>query len=236
MFEGINSTAVIESLEVLALVQECQDPHSASIVQRLLLNTAGGNPNTVAAQRTVGWSWMEFGQYCMEASERCGVLANPLALVKQSGPLVCPPPSELIDQGDASITHVDTVEVPVLGRVAAGTPILATENIESSVHVDRSLLPSSGDVFALSVQGDSMIEAGILDGDVVVARQQETANRGEIVVALIDDEATVKRFDPGPDCIRLLPENAAYDPIIVRGDEGVQFRIAGRVVGLMRRL
>ena len=100
MFEGINSTAVIESLEVLALVQECQDPHSASIVQRLLLNTAGGNPNTVAAQRTVGWSWMEFGQYCMEASERCGVLANPLALVKQSGPLVCPPPSELIDQGD----------------------------------------------------------------------------------------------------------------------------------------
>ena len=84
MFEGINSTAVIESLEVLALVQECQDPHSASIVQRLLLNTAGGNPNTVAAQRTVGWSWMEFGQYCMEASERCGVLANPLALVKQS--------------------------------------------------------------------------------------------------------------------------------------------------------
>ena len=143
---------------------------------------------------------------------------------------------ELIDQGDASITHVDTVEVPVLGRVAAGTPILATENIDSSVHVDRSLLPSSGDVFALSVQGDSMIEAGILDGDVVVARQQETANRGEIVVALIDDEATVKRFDPGPDCIRLLPENAAYDPIIVRGDEGVQFRIAGRVVGLMRRL
>ena len=143
---------------------------------------------------------------------------------------------ELVDQGDASITHVDTVEVPVLGRVAAGTPILATENIDSSVHVDRSLLPSSGDVFALSVQGDSMIEAGILDGDVVVARQQETANRGEIVVALIDDEATVKRFDPGPDCIRLLPENAAYDPIIVRGDEGVQFRIAGRVVGLMRRL
>ena len=143
---------------------------------------------------------------------------------------------ELVDQGDASIAHVDTVEVPVLGRVAAGTPILATENIDSSVHVDRSLLPSSGNVFALSVQGDSMIEAGILDGDVVVARQQETANRGEIVVALIDDEATVKRFDPGPDCIRLLPENSAYEPIVVHGDEGIQFRIAGRVVGLMRRL
>lgn len=143
---------------------------------------------------------------------------------------------ELVDQGDASVTHLDTVEVPVLGRVAAGTPILATENIDSSVHVDRSLLPSSGEVFALSVQGDSMIEAGILDGDVVVARQQETANRGDIVVALIDDEATVKRFDPGPDSIRLLPENSAYDPIIVQADEGVQFRIAGRVVGLMRRM
>ena len=81
-----------------------------------------------------------------------------------------------------------------------------------------------------------MIEAGILDGDVVVARQQETADRGEIVVALIDDEATVKRFDPGPDSIRLLPENSSYEPIVVRPDEGIDFRIAGRVVGLMRRL
>ncbi len=143
---------------------------------------------------------------------------------------------ELVDQGKTTPAQYDTVEVPVLGRVAAGSPILATENIDSSVHVDRSLLPSSGEVFALSVQGDSMIEAGILDGDVVVARQQETADRGEIVVALIDDEATVKRFDPGPDAIRLLPENSSYEPIVVRPDEGIDFRIAGRVVGLMRRL
>ncbi len=143
---------------------------------------------------------------------------------------------ELVDQGKTTPAQYDTVEVPVLGRVAAGSPILATENIDSSVHVDRSLLPASGEVFALSVQGDSMIEAGILDGDVVVARQQETADRGEIVVALIDDEATVKRFDPGPDAIRLLPENSSYEPIVVRPDEGINFRIAGRVVGLMRRL
>ena len=143
---------------------------------------------------------------------------------------------ELVDQGETTPAQYDTVEVPVLGRVAAGSPILATENIESSVHVDRSLLPSSGEVFALSVQGDSMIEAGILDGDVVVARQQETADRGEIVVALIDEEATVKRFDPGPDSIRLLPENSSYEPIVVRPDEGIDFRIAGRVVGLMRQL
>ena len=143
---------------------------------------------------------------------------------------------ELVDQGKTTPAQYDTVEVPVLGRVAAGSPILATENIDSRVHVDRSLLPASGEVFALSVQGDSMIEAGILDGDVVVARQQETADRGEIVVALIDDEATVKRFDPGPDAIRLLPENSSYEPIVVRPDEGINFRIAGRVVGLMRRL
>lgn len=143
---------------------------------------------------------------------------------------------ELVDRGETTPAQYDTVGVPVLGRVAAGSPILATENIDSRVHVDRSLLPASGEVFALSVQGDSMIEAGILDGDVVVARQQETADRGEIVVALIDDEATVKRFDPGPDAIRLLPENSSYEPIVVRPDEGIDFRIAGRVVGLMRRL
>ena len=100
MFEGINSTAVMESLEVLALVQECQDPHSSLIVQRLLLNTEGGNPNTILPRRTVGWSWMEFSRYCMEATEESGILANPLAIVKPTGPLVCPPPSELIAEGD----------------------------------------------------------------------------------------------------------------------------------------
>jgi repressor LexA len=141
---------------------------------------------------------------------------------------------ELVDAGPESLS-LDTIEIPVLGRVAAGAPILAEEHVESTVHIDKSLAPSSGNVFALRVQGDSMIDAGILDGDIVVARQQETANRGEIVVALIDDEATVKRFDPGPDGVRLLPENAAYQPIVVTGDDGVDFRIAGRVVGLMRQ-
>lgn len=141
---------------------------------------------------------------------------------------------ELVDWGPAH--DPDTLEIPILGRVAAGAPILAEEHVEGTVHVDRSLAPASGEVFALRVQGDSMIEAGILDGDIVVARHQETANRGDIVVALLDDEATVKRFDPGLDCVRLLPENAAYEPIVVTGDDGIQLRIAGRVVGLMRQL
>ena len=129
-----------------------------------------------------------------------------------------------------------TVEVPVLGRVAAGSPILAEENVEETIHVDPSLAPASGRAFALRVRGDSMVEAGILDGDVVVARQQETADRGDIVVALLDDEATVKRFDPVPGAVRLLPENPAYEPIVLSGDEGTELRIAGKVVGLMRRM
>jgi repressor LexA len=141
---------------------------------------------------------------------------------------------ELIDPAPSPVS-LDTLEIPVLGRVAAGAPILAEEHVESTVHVDRSLIPSSGTVFALRVQGDSMIGAGILDGDIVIARQQETADRGDIVVALIDDEATVKRFDHGPDGVRLLPENPDYAPIEVNGEDGVEFRIAGRVVGLMRR-
>jgi voltage-gated potassium channel len=100
MFEGINSTAVIGSLQVLALVQESQDRHSSSIVQRLLLNTEGGNPNTVSPTRTVGWSWAEFSRCCLEAAAQSGVMANPLAIVKRTGPFLCPPASELIEEGN----------------------------------------------------------------------------------------------------------------------------------------
>lgn len=138
--------------------------------------------------------------------------------------------------GGPFLSDHQTVEVPVLGRVAAGSPILAEENVEETIHVDPSLAPASGRAFALRVRGDSMVEAGILDGDVVVARQQETADRGDIVVALLDDEATVKRFDPVPGAVRLLPENPAYEPIVLSGDEGTELRIAGKVVGLMRRM
>ena len=100
MFEEMESTAVMESLEVLALVQECQDTHSALIVQRLLLNTEGGNPNTVFPHKVLGWSWADFTRYCMEAATQSGIVANPLAIVKPGGPLVCPAPSELIQEGD----------------------------------------------------------------------------------------------------------------------------------------
>ncbi len=141
---------------------------------------------------------------------------------------------ELVDYLEPEPLSADLREVPLIGRVAAGAPILATQNIESTLKVDKSLIPASGDIVALRVHGESMRNAGILDGDIVLARQQESAERGDIVVALLGDEATVKRYAPDPDGIRLLPENDAFEPIVVPPDAD-GFRIAGKVVGLMRR-
>ncbi len=125
-------------------------------------------------------------------------------------------------------------EIPLLGRVAAGEPILATGNVESTLQIDQSLITASGNVFALRVHGESMLNAGILDGDIVMARQQNDAECNDIVVALIDNEATVKRYAPESDVIRLLPENDAFEPIVV-SRETTNFSIAGKVVGLTRQ-
>ena len=140
---------------------------------------------------------------------------------------------ELVDYEERE-TLSETRQVPLIGRVAAGAPILASQNIETTLQVDSSMVPATGELFALRVHGESMKDAGILDGDIVLARQQETAERGDIVVAIIDDEATVQRFYPEPDGARLLPANDAFDPIVVT-EGSDEFRIAGRVVSLMRR-
>jgi len=124
--------------------------------------------------------------------------------------------------------------IPVIGRVAAGMPILAVENIDGHLAVDRSFLPA-GEVFSLRVTGDSMIDEGISDGDYVLVRKQDSARRGEIVVAVIGEEATVKKFYPERKIIRLQPANDAYGPIIVEKNTP-GFFIAGKVVGLMRRM
>ena len=124
-------------------------------------------------------------------------------------------------------------KIPVIGRVAAGEPVLATENVEDTVAVDRSFVPSDT-VFALRVNGHSMQNAGILDGDYVLARQQETAEPGDIVVAVIGEEATVKRYFREGARVRLMPENESFQPIWVDAQKG-DFRIAGKIVGLMRR-
>jgi repressor LexA len=130
---------------------------------------------------------------------------------------------------DRGIDYASVRAVPLVGQVAAGTPLLAAENIEATMSLPVEMADES--TFILRVRGDSMIEAGILDGDHVVVRQQNTATNGDIVVALIEDEATVKRFFRESDRIRLQPENAALEPIYAR-----DVTILGRVIALFRRI
>ncbi len=129
----------------------------------------------------------------------------------------------------------DIVEIAILGRVAAGMPLYAEEHLIDTVRLDQSLL-RSGEIFGLKVSGDSMIEAGIHNGDYVFVRKQSTADRGDIVVALIGDEATLKRYFPEKDYIRFQPENAAMAPILVRASDFRPTMLLGVVVGLYRRL
>jgi repressor LexA len=135
------------------------------------------------------------------------------------------------DQGDT-----ETFEVQVLGRIAAGQPLLAQENVFDTVRIERNMVRGGRDVFGLRVQGDSMIEAGILSGDYIFVRKQPTANRGDIVCALIGDEATVKYFYPEKDYIRLQPANAQMAPILVRSQDFKPTMLLGIVVGVFRKL
>ncbi|WP_394847558.1 transcriptional repressor LexA [Pendulispora brunnea] len=130
----------------------------------------------------------------------------------------------------------DLVEVQVLGRVAAGLPIFAEEHVIDTVRIDRGLLRGGREVFGLRVQGDSMIEAGILSGDYIFVRKQLTASRGDIVVALIGDEATVKYYFPEKDYVRFQPANKEMAPILVRAVDFRPTMLLGVVVGVYRRL
>lgn len=124
--------------------------------------------------------------------------------------------------------------IPLIGRVAAGRPILAEQNFHGLMNF-QSYFHCDDRTFALHVQGDSMIDAGIVDGDIVIVRQQTNVENGEIGVALIGDEATVKRiYDEGPRW-RLEPENCAMEPIFVNKEEAL-FRIAGKVIGVIRKV
>ena len=120
--------------------------------------------------------------------------------------------------------------IPLIGRVAAGLPILAEENIEDHLTME-SFFPSDGRIFALQVKGDSMIGDGIFEGDIVIVRPQKTASTGDIVVALIDNEATVKHFRRQGRFIKLEASNEKYEPILSNSVE-----IAGKVIGVIRRM
>lgn len=125
-------------------------------------------------------------------------------------------------------------EIPVLGRIAAGTPLFAEENREDSIPVRAEWFARKGeDLFALRVRGESMINAHIMDGDLVLVRRQETAQPGEIVAALLDNEATVKRLGREGEAVVLRPEHPTMKPIVVEPGHG-DFRILGKVVGLVR--
>jgi len=139
---------------------------------------------------------------------------------------------EILNYPPVRLTQI--LPIPIVGRVKAGEPILAIENIEGYINFDRSLV-SSGDIFLLRVQGDSMIEAHIQDGDFALVKPQPNAENGEIVVALIEDEATIKRIFKKRDLIRLEPANPKMEPIVVKKGEK-KVTIVGKVVGFFRKL
>jgi len=125
--------------------------------------------------------------------------------------------------------NIEMTSIPILGRVAAGVPLLAVENREDTILLPKSFT-GKGEMFMLRVRGESMIDAGILEGDLVLVRRQPFANNGDIVVALIEDEATVKRFYKEKDHIRLQPENKNIKPIKVK-----DAKVLGKVIGLYRK-
>jgi repressor LexA len=137
---------------------------------------------------------------------------------------------EILDES-FQMARTETVAIPIVGRIAAGEPILASQNIETYFSVPAEYMPAtSNDVFGLEVQGDSMINAGILNKDLLIVEQQNTARNGEIVVALLGDSATVKTFYKENGHYRLQPENDTMDPILIYGD----LKILGKVIGVIR--
>ncbi|MCK9280809.1 MAG: transcriptional repressor LexA [Melioribacteraceae bacterium] len=131
-----------------------------------------------------------------------------------------------------SVSFDNSIEIPIVGRVAAGQPILAQENIDGNILLDRSMINGRSECFGLKVKGDSMKNAGIYEGDLVIVAPQKDANNGDIVIALLGDEATMKRFMRTKDQVILRPENEDYNDIVVQDVES--FSLIGKVVGVFR--
>lgn len=139
---------------------------------------------------------------------------------------------EVLDLHSPTMTMPGVINVPIIGKVTAGLPITAIENVEDYFPLPASFAPADENVFMLEIMGDSMIDAGILDGDYVVVKQQRTANNGDIVVAMTEeDEATVKRFFKEKDHFRLQPENPTLEPILLQN-----VTILGKVIGVYRNI
>jgi repressor LexA len=125
-------------------------------------------------------------------------------------------------------------KIPIVGRVAAGSPILAMENIEGSIVIDSAFMKKSQDCFALKVKGDSMVDAGIFENDLVIVTPRTEAVNGDIIVAMLEDEVTVKTFEKKKEQVRLIPQNENYEPIEI--DKSKEFKIVGKVTGVVRWL
>jgi len=126
----------------------------------------------------------------------------------------------------------NSIEIPILGRVAAGYPVLSEQNIEGTLFIDSCLIKRGGNYFGLKVRGDSMIEDGIFEGDTVIVKSQKSANNNEIVIAMVDNDTTVKRYIKNDKNIELIPANKDYKSIIVSKKD--DFSILGKVVGIYR--
>lgn len=150
-----------------------------------------------------------------------------LRLTQPEKPRAAPSPKQVVSGSQ--------VEIPLVGRVAAGEPILAVENHSEKFHFDTQLLPDASDLFALRIKGDSMIEVGIRNDDLVFVRRGARASNGQIVIAMIEGEATCKTYYHEGDRVRLQPENAELEPIIVHESDFRESMILGTVVGVFRR-
>jgi len=170
----------------------------------------------------------------LRALEKKGCIRKQAAISR--GILIQQPAAEPSQRPATPITTKQwtTRHVPVVGRVAAGPPILAVEDIEEILELDEAILPSRGELFALRVSGDSMIDAGIRNGDLVFVRRQPSAEPGDIVVAVVNGEATVKTYQPEGGTICLKPSNDNFRPIYIDAKTG-EFSIVGKVTGMMRR-
>ena len=135
----------------------------------------------------------------------------------------------ILNDSDSAETASSGINIPLLGRIAAGSPILAEENIEDYLTFPESMF-KNGEYFALNVKGDSMIEGGILDGDIAIIKKQNTANNGEIIAALLEDEATLKIFKKAGNAVRLVPMNSAYEPV-----ECTELSILGILAAVFRK-
>lgn len=200
------------------------------------ISVEGMPPSQTEIARAMGFSGVRAAQYHLEALDEAGVIERIPG--KARGLRVTPEGAALLGGDDAADAVAparsddDALLLPVLGRVAAGAPIGADPNVDEHVLLDRNIFFPSPD-YMLKVQGDSMRDEGIFDGDLIGVHRTPEARSGEIVVARIDDEVTVKLLKIGKDRIRLLPRNPDYQPIEVMPDQ--DFAIEGLYCGLVRR-